>query len=143
MKNVTTDLKRINENLTEAEHNLTLAGEQMASGDLYYWLYNTIKTFKSSYRIDIPQFGNAEIGNTSVLYNFPYKQVKTSVAGSGFFHDFGKFLADFEHRFPYIRVENLILEPVPTAEHEADREKLLFKMDIIALINAPMESEKK
>ncbi len=143
MKNVTADVKRINENLIEAEHKLALAGEQMASGDLYSWLYNTIKTFKTSYRVDIPQFGNAETANNTLLFNFPYRQVKTSIAGTGFFHDFGKFLSDFENRYPFIRVENLILEPAPGAEHEADREKLTFKMDVIALINTSIESEKK
>ena len=138
MKNVTSEVKKIEENLKEAEHTLSVAEQQMASGDLYSWLYTTIKTFKTSYRVDIPQFGNAETANTTLLYNFPYRQVKTSVAGTGYFHDFGKFLADFENRFPLIRVENLVLEPVPGAS-EADREKLLFKMDVVALINAPVE----
>lgn len=117
--------------------------QSMASGDLYAWFYTTIKTFKANYHVDIPQFGTIETGNSTLIPNFPYKQVKSSVSGTAFFQDFGKFLADFENHFPYLRVENLTLEPIPGAATEAEREKLNFRMDIIAPVNNSGETDKK
>ena len=143
MKTAMVNAVKIDAELARLGDKLTASEQEMASGDLYSWMYNTIKGFKSAYRVDIPQFSTVEPGNTTLIYNFPYKQVKISVSGSGFFHDFGKFLADFENHFTLMRVENLILEPTSGAEKEADREKLGFKMDIIALVNASPDAAKK
>jgi Tfp pilus assembly protein PilO len=106
--------------------------KDMASGDLYSWMYNTIKTFKAGYRVDIPQISTVEEANNNLLYKFPFRQAKITVNGSGLWHDIGKFIADLENRYPHIRVENLVLEPVGGAE----KERLGFRMEIIALVNA-------
>ena len=143
MKTAMAGSEKMDAELKALEDKLAADEEQMASGDLYSWMYNTIKNFKSAYRVDIPQFSTVESSPTTLLYNFPYKQVKISVSGSAFFQDLGKFLADFENHFPHMRVENLTLEPASGAEREADREKLGFRMDIVALVNANSQADKK
>ena len=142
MKTGMANAGKLDAELTTLQQQLTTVEDDMASGDLYSWMYNTIKNFKSGYRVDIPQFGNVESGNTTLIYNFPYKQVKIPVSGSAFFQDLGKFMADFENRFPYFRVENLVLEPAAGQGKEADREKLGFRMEIIALVNSNPDTSK-
>lgn len=101
-----------------------------ASGDNYSWIYDLISQFKRTYNVDIPSIGQPIPGDVDVLPHFPYKQQLTfSVSGSAYYHDFGKFIADFENKFPHIRVVNLVLEP-----SGGDDEKLNFRMDVIALI---------
>jgi len=107
---------------------------QMGSGDLYSWAINALRQFKVSYRVDIPQFSQID-GPRSMpmLPQFPYKQAALTIGGSGFFYDFGRFLADFENQFPYIRILNLSLEPIPSLV-PVDQEKLAFKMDVVFLV---------
>ena len=68
---------------------------------------------------------------------FPYKAAIFNVRGTAYYHDLGKFLADFENAFPYLRVQNLELEPAAnsSATTTGEAEKLAFKMEIVALIN--------
>ena len=51
--------------------------------------------------------------------------------------DFGKFVADFENAFPYMRIQNIELDPNPSssANPSNEPEKLGFKMEIVALVN--------
>jgi hypothetical protein len=133
------DLSIKNADLIESE--LGVAGkklaafeEDMASGDIYLWLVNNIRQFKLSYKgIDIPQISQPDVKDMNLLPKFPYKQVSLTIGGTAYFHDFGKFTADFENQFPHFRVMNLDLEPTPTVMG-GDREKLTFKMEIVALI---------
>lgn len=108
--------------------------DTMATGDLYSWAINTIRTFKPNYKIDIPQFSQIDgPRDTTLLPAFPYKQASMTISGNGSFHDFGTFLADFENQFPYMRVLNLNLEPAASASG-TDREKLAFRMEIVTLV---------
>lgn len=106
----------------------------MASGDLYSWSINTLKSFKTNYKVEIPQFGAVSQPTTmSLLPQFPYNQATFNVSGKAYYHEFGRFITDFENQYPYTRVVNLSLDldPSPAA---GDREKLLFKMDVITLV---------
>lgn len=131
----TKNAAKLEKDLAAANEKLNAINEEMASGDLYSWMYTTIKTFARSYRVDIPQFSTIEAAANNLIPGFPYRQVKITIAGDGFFHDIGRFVADFENRFPHIRVENLNLEPATGSDRTAEREKLSFRMDIIALVN--------
>jgi len=106
----------------------------MAAGDLYSWAINTLRQFKVPYKVEIPQFSKIDgPKDTTLLADFPYKQATLTIGGTAFFYDFGQFLADFENAFPYIRVQNLQLEPI-SAMSTTEAEKLTFRMDIIALV---------
>jgi len=113
---------------------LEAAESQMASGDHYAWIINTIRGFKASHPlVDIPQYSSIVVGNTTLLPKFPYKQATLTVAGDAFYHDLGKFIAEFENEFPYIRVQNLEIEPAHSLQGGYS-EKIAFRMDLIALV---------
>ncbi len=122
--------------LADSSNKLAAIEETMANGDLYSWAITTVRQFKTQagYKVDIPQFSQIDgPKNVSLLPDFPYKQASLTVSGTSFFIDFGKFVADFENQFPYVRILNLSLEPV-SALVANERERLAFKMDIAALV---------
>ena len=126
--------QQIEADLGIAKKALADAEADIASGDLYSWVINTLRDFKAKYKVNIPQFnpiaGTAEV---NLLPNFPYKQATLSVAGTAHYHDFGRFLADLENQFPHIRVLNLSLElnQSPLAE---EQETVSFKLEIVTLV---------
>lgn len=119
--------------LADASQELTGLEDDMASGDLYAWMINTIRQFRLTHRVDIPQFSTIVVADMNMFPKFPYKQVTMTISGTAYYHDLGRFIADFENRFPYMRVQNLDIEPAQSST-SADAEKLSFKMDIISLV---------
>jgi Tfp pilus assembly protein PilO len=120
--------------LAEADRRLAKIESTMANGDLYSWSINTLKQFKLGYKVEIPQFSQIDgPKEMNMLAGFPYKQANMTISGTAFYSDFGKFVADFENQFPYMRVLNLSLEPVP-ALVGAEKERLGFRMEIAALV---------
>jgi len=103
----------------------------MAAGDLYSWTFNTLRKFRQSYHVDIPEVGQPINGEVDLLPSFPYKQIRFTVSGSGYYHDLGHFIADFENNFPHVRLVNLMVEPMAGTDAG---EKLMFRMDIVALV---------
>jgi len=127
---------RIETDLTDARQTLSQLETDIApSGDLYSWVISTLRTFKAPYReVEIPQY--SQIGPTTdmpMLPGFPYKQASMTVAGKAHFHDLGRFLADFENRFPHIRILNLGLD---VDGNPQDPELLAFRMDIVTLVKS-------
>jgi hypothetical protein len=121
---VTADLTSITQTLSNSQSDI-------AAGDLYSWTYNTIRLFKSSYQVNIPDIGHPDVETMDLLPSFPFKQVRFTVTGTAYYHDLGKFIADFENAFPHIRVVNLELQP---ADVTGSNERLSFRMDVIALV---------
>ena len=126
----------IESELAKAKAQLAEQEEDMASGDLYAWIINTLKQFKADYKVDVPQFSPiSQPTEVSLLPRFPYKQAVLTVAGTAHFHDLGRFLADFENRFPHIRLVNLTLDAAPAnATGTDDPELLSFKIDVVTLV---------
>lgn len=124
----------IEASLAEARASLDKLEADMASGDLYSWAINKVREFKGPYKIDIPQFGQIEGPQpVDMLPAFPYRQAKLAIGGTGSFYDMGKFIADFENAFPYMRLANLTVEPVSGA-NPADKDKLNFRFELVALV---------
>ena len=120
--------------LGEASKRLAKIESTMASGDLYLWTINTLRQFKPGYRVEIPQFSQIDgPKDMNLLPAFPYKQANMTISGSALFTDFGRFVADFENQFPYMRVINLSLEPNPSTS-PPDKERLSFRMEIATLV---------
>jgi Tfp pilus assembly protein PilO len=115
--------------LEAATHAISHAEEDMASGDLYSWTYGTMRLFKQQYKVEIPEIGHPEVGDVDLLPSFPYKQLRFTINGKAYYHDLGKFVADFENAFPHARVINLVIVPVGI-----ETERLSFSMEIIALV---------
>jgi Tfp pilus assembly protein PilO len=115
--------------LRDMTNALANAEKDLAYGDPNAWVYDTMRHFKTRYRIDITLGNQATVDEVDILTGFPYKQLRFSVNGNGFYHDLGRFVADFENEFPHARVVNLRIDPSTDAT-----EKLNFHMDIIALV---------
>lgn len=133
MEDAVKNSARIESDLAEAKQTLAqLETDLGPPGDLYSWLISTVRTFKAPYKVEIPQFSQiGPITEMTLLPSFPYKQASMTVAGKAHFHDLGRFLADFENRFPHFRIVNLGLD-VDSSPQEP--EMLAFRMDIVTLV---------
>ena len=124
------DLEVVNQRLKAIEND-------MSSGDKWSWIIQTINDFlaKNNYRdthkVEIPQFSREVPSGVGMYVNFPYQAVIFTIRGTAYFHDFGMFLADFENTFPFLRVQNIEVDP----SNVGNPEKLSFKMEIVALVN--------
>lgn len=116
--------------LDELTFALSRAEEDMASGDLYSWTYNTMRLFKQQYKVEIPEIGHPSVGDVELFPAFPYKQIRFAINGKAYYHDLGKFIADFENAFPHARMVNLVID----SGGGVDGEKLAFRMEIIVLV---------
>ena len=117
----------------------------MAPLDKFKWFYNTLESFRSSYGVKLIDITREpEVGEVGLLPKFPYTGATFGVKFNGTYHEFGKFLADFENRFPYMRVQNLRIEmdqaqklagtnAVMAASAEA-RERLAITLKVVTLI---------
>jgi Tfp pilus assembly protein PilO len=134
--------KQIQDDLESAKHEIKAIEDEMASGDLYSWLIVTLNKFRIPYKnkVEIPNFSREQVGEMLLIPGFPYKAAAFTIRGTAYYHDLGRFTADFENSFPYVRLLNLEMEPVglpspgSTKATTDDEEKLSFKMEIVALI---------
>jgi Tfp pilus assembly protein PilO len=128
---------QIQRSLETSLSRLKAAESTMASGDMYSWIILTVNTFKENYKVEIPPFSREVASEVGMFGRFPYHAVTFHLRGTAHFHDFGKFVADFENAFPYMRLQNIELEPssASAANAQGDPEKLAFKMEIVALVN--------
>jgi Tfp pilus assembly protein PilO len=124
--------KKIQTDLQQQSNELASAESDMATGDAYLWMVNLIRQFKAGYNVDISQFSAISKPDVGLYPKFAYHQVAINIGGAAYYHDLGKFVADFENRFPHIRIQQISLEPpgVPSG----DRDKLNFRMQVVALL---------
>jgi hypothetical protein len=125
--------EQIARELAAVTNRLTAAEAAMASGDLYAWMIQTMNRFKQAYAVDIPQIGRETPCEVGMFPQYPYRAASFVVRGVAYYHEFGKFLADFENNFPAMRVQNLELEPSTVAKEE-EPERLQFKMEVVTLV---------
>ena len=121
---------------------LKVVEDTMASGvDHYTWAIKLLEEARARHDVKIIETTRPVKGDVGLLPQFPYQAAIFTVRGAGHYHDFGKFLADFENSFPYFRVQNLSLSvgsdsiggsDAPTAVTGV--ENLSFRMEIVALI---------
>lgn len=123
---------KIQANLIQRQAELNAAEDDMASGDSYLWMVNLIRQFKLGYNVEISQFSATSNPEVGLFPHFAYQQVAINIGGSAYYHDLGKFIADFENHFPHIRIANISLEPPGVSS--GDRDKLNFRMEIVALM---------
>ena len=132
IKHAITNSEAIANEWNETTSALAHTEEDMASGDPYSWTYDTIRHFKQSYKVEIPEVGHPTIGELDLLPSFPYKQIRFAINGTVYYNDLGKFIADFENSFPHSRIVRLVVESA--ASKDSNSEKLSFKMEIITLV---------
>jgi Tfp pilus assembly protein PilO len=128
---------QIQKNLDEVVGQLRAIEATMPSGDMYSWIILTVNTFKENYKVEIPQFSREVPSEVGMFPKFPYRAAIFNLRGTAHFHDFGRFVADFENTFPFMRIQNIELDPSSdtAANLQTDEEKLAFKMEIVTLVN--------
>jgi Tfp pilus assembly protein PilO len=91
----------------------------------FYQAPNGALPYKTVSKIDFKQ---PEITDKGIIADFPYKWATFHITGEGHYHDFGKFVADFENAFPYFSIRNIDIT-VPTIK--TDPEMLAYSFDIV------------
>jgi hypothetical protein len=133
MQQVKKSADKIEAQLAESQSRLAGTENTMPSGDWYLWVNSTLRKFNDThYHVDIPVVGAPMASGVNLIPNFPYNQLSVKLNGSAYYDDLGKFAADFENRFPCMRIENLTLDPGNGVTPE-EREKLNFHMEISSL----------
>jgi Tfp pilus assembly protein PilO len=131
---VVVDASQVDADVAEATNKMNRIETTMPSGDLFSWIVSSLKQFNvPSYKVDMPQIGAPGVGPVTMFQKYPYNEARVTVSGSAYYYEFGKFVADMENHFPYLRVQNLVLEPGYGTTPE-EREKLNFHMDILTLV---------
>lgn len=137
LQQIENTIKMASATAQNAETNALLlkkAEKDVASGDLFAWTYDTLRRFKSDYRVDIPSIGQPVQSKVESIPDFPYNQIKFSLVGTGYYHDIGKFIADLENNFPHIRVDSLTIDS--SGGQDASSEKLSFRIELVALVKS-------
>ncbi len=123
------ELARNQEALKQRESGLAPEREPIS------WMAETMRAFWSPgndvhhYKtVSIADIKPPEITEKGVITAFPYKWAKFHITGEGHYHDFGKFIADFENAFPFFRIENLDIS-VPGLRKDPDM--LSYSFDIV------------
>src|SRR3954466_1234849 len=106
----------------------------------HVWFIKLIEDRRAKYNLDIADIRLPEPWDPGVLPKFPFKGVSFNVTLIGHYTDFGRFLADFENSFPYMRVQLMNVSPevqqqppgaVTTAADDGG--KLRFNFRVISL----------
>jgi Tfp pilus assembly protein PilO len=99
--------------------------------DAYAWLINTVNAFIQSRKgVNIDTYSQPEISDAGIIPKFPYRWATFHLKGTGYYHDLGKFFADFENAFPYFRIQNLNMSA--NAGPGLEAEKLSVTFDLVA-----------
>jgi Tfp pilus assembly protein PilO len=136
-RRLATSVPKIQANLEDVTARLKAIETTMPSGDMYSWVILTVNTFKENYKVEIPQFSREIPAEVGMFGKFPYRAAIFNLRGTAHFHDFGRFVADFENAFPFMRIQNIELDPSTTSNSslQSDEEKLAFKMELVTLVN--------
>ena len=129
------DIETVKKRLGEIE-------AQMAQGDVFLWMNSLLREFKKkhNFKVEIPSVDRELRTQVGVIPDFPYQAAMFRVTGSGYFHDIGSYISTFETEHPFIRIQNINMQPAPSLDPEDKSEKLSFSMELVALIK-PVEEE--
>lgn len=133
MQKTVAEASKLKAALNEAARKLDSIEQGMPYGDLFLRLTETIRGVARGYNVDVPQFSPPTTGDVNLFPKFPYKQALLGVGGTAHYHEIGSFVAEIENQFPFMRIQNMELEPAPSLS-AAEKEKLSFRMEIVALV---------
>jgi hypothetical protein len=85
---------------------------------------------------------SGQLADPLLLPKIPYKAAAITVTASGYYEEIGRFIAHFENKYPYMRIQNLSMVPegrVGSTSNEpaGPNEKLKGVFDIIVMKRAP------
>jgi hypothetical protein len=109
----------IEQDLTRDRADLAAIQEGMAPGDKYAWFVPLLTKFADPYKdLAISKVDQEKIKEVEMLANFPYRAAVFHVVITTFYVDAGRFIADFDNRYPYFQIQNL--EILPTTNPTED-----------------------
>jgi Tfp pilus assembly protein PilO len=113
--------------------------DQLAPLDRFKWFHGTLTQFLPAYNVRLVDITREpEVGPVGSLPNFPYEAARFGVKLSATYHEFGKFLADFENHFRLMRVQNVELAPEAlsrtSTQSQAADERLAITIRVVTLI---------
>ena len=107
---------------------------KMPAGDPYRWLVKAFGEFPAASNVSIANIDAPHVSESTIYPKVPYKAATFAVSGTGFYHEFGTFLAELENEFPHMRVRRLELTPAYPGESDtAEGEKLNFQVELTVL----------
>ena len=122
------------------ETNQRLLGEiesKMPAGDPYRWVVKAFGEFPAASNVSIANIDAPHVSESTIYPKVPYKAATFTISGTGFYHEFGTFLAELENEFPHMRVRRLELTPAYAGESDAaEGEKLNFQVELTVLFKA-------
>ena len=87
--------------------------EMPRAGEGILWFNTLMEERRVQYNLDIQEIKQPEQPvDPGVLPRFDFKGVSFMVTMTGVYADFGRFLADFENRYPYMRIQLQNITPV-------------------------------
>ena len=124
--------ERFKNDVVTATMKLQAIEDEMPQGDLYRWVIKILLPFQAQHNVEFSSFEPPQVEYLSRWPNVSYKSSMFSVVGVATYHNFGKFLADFENTYPYLTLRALELEPAGgnTGSSEDER-NLRFKIEFI------------
>jgi hypothetical protein len=132
--------------LNNSRRNLEAKEDEMAPLEKFKWFYNTLERSLNQHSVKLVDITREpELGELGVLPRFPFQAATFGVKLNARYHDLGSFLADFENQFPYMRVQNLALEPesgmklsgkeqLMAEKTESDPEGLAITLRVVTLV---------
>lgn len=117
--------------------------KDMVTGDPNLWIRSTLNEFYAAAprTMALPSIGSPNEREIGLLPNFPYKALVFRLSGSAYYHEIGKFIADFENRFPYVSVQAVDLKPDVTVGRFGPSSELLgYSFEIIVPVK-PQEKK--
>lgn len=97
-----------------AEESQLIPSEQVSG---MKWLFDTIKSFidQGSYDVSLTRIADPDINKRYlILPKMDYSAVSYTVELRGYFHELGKFIANFENQFPYMSIHRVQISPLAT-----------------------------
>lgn len=119
-------------------------------GEDHVWFFRIMDDYRRKYDLDVVEIKNPYATDAGVLPKFQFKAVALEVIMAGSYADFGRFLADFENTYPYMRVQLVSVTPEfrtttttarageSTASQGEATDKLRFNYKVISLIKSPI-----
>jgi hypothetical protein len=112
--------------------------DQMAQGDVYRWMRNSLLKLQERHNVTITAFPPPLEGPLGVPPKVPYKAGSYSIAGTASYQNLGAFLADLENSSPFIRLKSLSLEATASGVAEGGTgDELSFRIEFVTLIKSP------
>lgn len=140
------ELNALREEIAQVESQM-IPAEQLNGNK---WLLDLVNRFiQKKYAVTPTRLSSEPMKGKQfvIVPKFAYSGAAYDLELRGFFHEFGRFLADFETSFPYIRVHDIHMSPLATPSaaigpaadlpeslmNSIDREQLRISLKLVVL----------